>query len=279
MVYDIKGGAISSLLLPLVNKIETGRIHSIFTRGINIQFDDSHLFLSETQQPLSAFGINISKERLDHVIKSVRVGDLVVKKQHALVLYSECDVIAIHYTDLTGIDLSFPTISCQKETISQTLLYRYLQEKKLEKQIGLKMDDELLEKLDQLSYMPKLDKTSKLAIIDYFLGRGLGLTPSGDDLLMGFTMAVISFHLNQEWLDSLAYKVAENKTTYISTAYFHSLLHDHLSENFVDLVKLLDADNTQEIEVVIDEIQQYGHTSGNDTLYGFWLGLNMVSKS
>ncbi|GEM03149.1 hypothetical protein HMI01_01370 [Halolactibacillus miurensis] len=279
MVNNIKGGAISSLLLPLIHKIETGRVHSLFKRGINIEFDDTHLFLSAASEPLSAFGINIAPDKLADVKAVVRVGDLVVKKQHALVIYGEAAIIAIHYNDLSVMDLSFPTVICQKKAIQETVLYQMLEQSKLTEQIGLELNDTAVEHIEQLINLPKQNKQTQLALIDYFLGRGLGLTPSGDDLLMGYTMAVMAFQVSQDWLDCLAYKVSENKTTYISIAYFHALLHDHLSENFVALVKLLDTNNREVIETVIKEIQQYGHTSGYDTLYGFWLGLTMVSKS
>ncbi len=279
MVNTIKGGVISSLLPPLIHKIETGRVHSLFKRGINIEFDDTHLFLSAMSEPLSAFGINIAPDKLAYVKSIVRVSDLVVKKQHALVIYGESDIIAIHYDDLSVVDLSFPTISCKQQAVTETVLYQVLEKSKLTEQIGLVIDDTAAEQIERLIHLPKQDKQKQLALIDYFLGRGLGLTPSGDDLLMGYTMAVMAFQVSQDWLDCLAYKVSENKTTYISTAYFHALIHDHLSENFVALVKLLDIKKQATVETAIKKIQQYGHTSGYDTLYGFWLGLTMVSKS
>ncbi|GEN55602.1 hypothetical protein GCM10012290_00730 [Halolactibacillus alkaliphilus] len=279
MVNNIKGGVISSLLLPLIHKIEIGQVHSLFKRGINIEFDDTHLFLSATTKPLSAFGINIAPNKLEDIKRYVKVGDLVVKKQHALVIYSESDIVAIHYDDLSVLDLSFPVVTCQKNAIQETMLYRVLEQSNLTEHIGLVMDDTTVEKIKQLTHLPKKDKHAQHALIDYFLGRGIGLTPSGDDLLMGYTMAVMAFSASSDWLGSLAYKVSENKTTYISIAYFHALLHDHLSENFVALVKLLDENNREMIDRVIKTIQNYGHTSGYDTLYGFWLGLTMVSKS
>lgn len=279
MVKNIKGGAISSLLLPLIQKIETGQVHSLFNQGINIEFDDTHVFLSSMNNPLSAFGINISSDMLDYVKSIVALGNLVVKKQHALVIYGESDIIAIHYNNLRVMDLSFPSVNCKKSEVIDTCLYKLLNKSKLIEHIGLYIDAEMVKKTEQLIHLPKRDKEKPMALIEYFLGRGLGLTPSGDDLLMGYTMALMVFSVNQNWLDCLAYQVSENKTTYISTAYFHALLHDHLSENFIKLIKMLDVTDTGTIETVLEKIKQYGHTSGYDTLYGFWIGLTMVSKS
>jgi len=55
-------------------------------------------------------------------------------------------------------------------------------------------------------------------------------------------------------------------------------LQGYASEYFIRLAKLMDDAETSAIEKNIAELQSYGHTSGSDTLFGFFLGLKFLSR-
>ena len=115
-------------------------------------------------------------------------------------------------------------------------------------------------------------------IISFFSGRGKGLTPSGDDILIGFTLALMTFYKYDNWISALEEGITKNPTTMISAAYLRALLEGYTSEDFIQLVKLIDEEHIDVIEETIKKVQSFGHTSGNDTLFGFSIGLRFLTS-
>ena len=73
-------------------------------------------------------------------------------------------------------------------------------------------------------------------------------------------------------------EVTGDRTTIISVAYLHALLQGYASEFLIQLIKLLDHVEPGGIEKTITKTQSFGHTSGNDTLFGFFLGLKFLTN-
>ena len=115
-------------------------------------------------------------------------------------------------------------------------------------------------------------------IIRLLIGRGIGLTPSGDDILIGYTFARVLFQKKEEWQSKLADTLQKVKTTAISEAYFNALLHGSINENFLHLARLFAEKDREKINDELQNLKRFGHTSGTDTLYGFTLGLQYVQR-
>lgn len=271
--YD---GVKSNLLSFCLNNHSTGKVLSKFNKGLNVKFDEHLIYVGGIGTPLSAFGMNIEKEKLEHILNSVKMDDIVINKGGKLIFYSICGVIETDFENLEEVNLKLPNIGCSINGITDTGLYKYLESIELNKYIGITTDEKTDKYIDLLLQSDKTDFNMNSRIIEFFIGRGKGLTPSGDDLIIGFTLALRAFGKFDVWLKALEAEVTEDKTTIISVAYLRALLKGYASEHFVRVVKLLDSSDIDEIENTIKEVRSFGHTSGNDTLFGFLSGLKFL---
>ena len=108
------------------------------------------------------------------------------------------------------------------------------------------------------------------------IGRGAGLTPSGDDVLLGFTMIRRAFDAEDYFGKLLKEGTYESNTTAISMAYYESLFAGYINSLFVGLISSIEIENINIIQSIIELGTRYGNTSGYDTLFGVFLGLQSL---
>lgn len=268
-----------SNLVPLyLKEFSVGKVHSKFNNGLNVHIADYLIFIGRSGTPLSAFGLKIADEKLQQLLNCVSVGDLVVSKQSKFIFYSDSGVITICYEELAEIDVRLPRVTCSVKAIPDSLLYQSLAVIEFEQFIGLELNEKTVKYVELLVHADKEKWYVNSKIINFFTGRGQGLTPSGDDILLGFTLALMLFGQFNAWKKALAMEVTDDKTTLIGVAYLRALLAGYASEQFIRLVKLMDSTERHAIAAAIDEARSFGHTSGNDTLFGFFLGLQYLIK-
>lgn len=274
---------VQSNLVPLYLKNKRlGKVHSKFQNGLNIQFDDKLIYISHTESPLSAYGINIDKNKLQEIIKMVDIKDIVVFKEGKFIFYSAYKNITLNLENIELIDLRIPKIQISKKEIKNTNLYNILKEYDFEKNIGLNLDDRNNYYIDLLVESDKKNLNLNQEIIKFFSGRGKGLTPSGDDILIGFTTALLSFteeNIYHEWIKDIILLINKKVTTEISVAYIRSLIEGYLNYNFIELIYSINFKENKYVYEVIEKIKNFGHTSGSDTLFGFFLGLKFLSNN
>jgi len=118
------------------------------------------------------------------------------------------------------------------------------------------------------------DRGSAVAAGLSLLGLGPGLTPSGDDALVGFLGAwrwlsprALDDDIRSAMLGALVDR-APSGTTPVSAEFFHHLLHDRVSEPLVQLFEALIAGPRHDIQRAADRIAAWGASSGLDTLAG-----------
>lgn len=111
----------------------------------------------------------------------------------------------------------------------------------------------------------------------YWMGRGPGLTPSGDDVLVGmiaalrFSGAIDSSSLAP--LRELVETAPSRLTTEISAEYLHYACRGMVNGMVRDLLVALDRSNTVGVLNAVDQLSRYGHTSGFDCVLGVLIGL------
>jgi hypothetical protein len=116
----------------------------------------------------------------------------------------------------------------------------------------------------------------------HWLGRGPGLTPSGDDILVGmvaalrFMGAVDSSGLAP--LRQLIQWTAGRLTTDISVEYLHYACRGMVTAMVRDLLVALDRSDTVAALDAVDRLRRYGHTSGMDCVLGVVTALLHVSR-
>jgi len=276
-------GMKSNLLLHTCGDRKTvGRVHSVFARGFNVEmstFPTQLLYVGGDDAPLSAFGLALPVARLRELLAGVRVGDLVVLKAQRLFIYGHDGVMSIDLAELPTIDLRVPAVACGIDAIAASEVFRQLGALGLAQSTGLGCCDANREHLALLCEADKDDFATNRRLVAYFAGRGQGLTPSGDDLLLGFTFALMLFGRHANWNRAVAAGVTPKTTTAISVAYVQAMLMGYVAEHLVALAARMDGGDAEAVRQCIDAVAQFGHTSGVDTLFGFFLGLRFLSRS
>jgi len=109
-----------------------------------------------------------------------------------------------------------------------------------------------------------LDAAEKLA------GLGSGLTPSGDDFIVGALHAL--YVLRPADAAALAAAIAARaapRTTRLSAAWLHAAARGEAGSLWHGLIDALTVSDVATIEAGVSEVLQVGHTSGADALAGF----------
>ncbi len=237
-------------------------VHSVFSNGINIQAGDRPIFIGIQDGP-SALQIDalyvpvITKAKVNSKVKYQE--KQLIFKDLGLVLdlryskikrYEFCDkIIPSHMTDKLVrmiIDYDFKTgLDMNTETLIQFLISEF----------GYKQE----------SY------------VNYLFGRGKGLTPSGDDFLLG----MIAYHHVKPYLEPTFFKTIEKKmsqnlTTDVSVNYLRDALEGYFVRDLINLFNALqDGGN---LVARVYTITNFGHSSGKDTLSGIVMGILMEEE-
>ena len=103
--------------------------------------------------------------------------------------------------------------------------------------------------------------------VTYLAGLGSGLTPSGDDYLLG-VMASLWLTKNTHFLDEIA-RLSSQKTTSLSAAYLMAASKGDFAECWHDLAQAVLYQDPKVLRDSISEFIQIGASSGRDALVGF----------
>jgi hypothetical protein len=134
-----------------------------------------------------------------------------------------------------------------------------------------------------LNSTAKGDEQGFLRSWENLIGLGPGLTPSADDMLVGF-MASQKMLSTPFWekielsgVKSLMKKTAKDKTTPIAAAILCHALDGHFSEMLYHVFENLADDDPYRVGCpAINNFFRWGHSSGTDTLVGVVLGLSTL---
>ncbi len=118
-------------------------------------------------------------------------------------------------------------------------------------------------------------------IVKKIIGLGAGLTPSGDDFLCGFLLALslkpLLFKEFTGFLQNYLQTDFTEQTSLISSYFLSYALKNIYAENLCHIQKAILNDNPHAISQHIKHSAQMGHTSGADTLLGLYTGLSAIA--
>lgn len=118
------------------------------------------------------------------------------------------------------------------------------------------------------------DPATVAAAASRLAGLGPGLTPSGDDLLVGALIAAALVHPRRAAaVGGEVLKAAGGRTTRISLAYLEAASRGEASEAWHGLARALDGGSDDAIAEAATRAMATGETSGADMLTGFLLAL------
>ncbi|CHD23202.1 Protein of uncharacterised function (DUF1116) [Salmonella enterica subsp. enterica serovar Typhi] len=110
-----------------------------------------------------------------------------------------------------------------------------------------------------------------------WLGKGPGLTPSHEDTLTGMLLAAWYFGAIDERAGRNFFAQSgslDRATTLVSVSYLRYAAMGYFASPLLHFIHALRRD--ARTETAIDGLLALGHTSGADTLLGFWLGQQIV---
>ncbi|MBI5934407.1 MAG: DUF2877 domain-containing protein [Chloroflexi bacterium] len=125
----------------------------------------------------------------------------------------------------------------------------------------------------------RFDSTAASSL-NALIGLGSGLTPSGDDLLVGYLAglwcAVLDKSERVQFASDLGKEVIRlsGQTTDISRAYLYHAARGQVSSRLADLAEAIcRGENLNRLLAIIESAMQVGHTSGMDAVTGLLVGL------
>ena len=111
-----------------------------------------------------------------------------------------------------------------------------------------------------------------------FAGLGSGLTPAGDDFVLGTMLCAWLAHPNPtEYCDSVA-EVSWPKTTMLSGAFLRSASAGEFGAPWHCLLDALRDESDERVEAATRQVLAFGHSSGADALAGFLFVGRRVAK-
>lgn len=263
---------ISGFALALLKKYPYGSVHSVFRSSINIELAGNLVHINVTTQPLCSFGMAVSEAVLTALLTNCRAGDIVVCGAEIITVYAS-SICTIPLGVCTAVDLSLPKSHPPAAEIKNSRLFDSLCKFPFEAECGLVKADRTAQ---FIALLAQNDTRHFDAAATYFLGRGKGLTPAGDDFLWGYSLARIWLGKESGWItvyDGLDWQ----RTTAVSHAYYRALRAGFINEDWLLLCKQgFDKDINRAAEAALAQILKTGHTSGVDTLFGFVTGIYSI---
>lgn len=262
---------ISSYIYPVDKFGQIGRVHSIFAHSLNIQVGLRLINISCFDNYLSCFGINISEKNLKSVIQSVTENNIVKFLDNNIVFYTQDGIKRIDVKNFNIVELKIKPLNYFPEKgLKKTL--EVLNNCKVDQRIGIP-NNTLLKKFSD--EMITLKNFNAEQIVTWLLGRGKGLTPSGDDILCGYIFVLLLVDKANTYLSSLVKQIRNNLklTTDVSKAYLICATQGYVNSKVYQLYKSFKNHNFKDIDSELNSILEIGHTSGKDLSYGIKLGI------
>lgn len=261
-------------ILEMLNK--ENRVHSIFKNGINIEGSSGLVFIGTDINGKLPFGIHLNQTNIELLVNIDR--DTILEFNKEL----ETLVTTNYVIELNKAEIYSCKLPRDKKDISHiglSSLLNYIREMNIFTGLDMTIEDMLLDN-EGLIYRLKTSVISRdeeyiNGVLKSIIGRGKGLTPSGDDLLIGLLwINEISGILSKEFLNRLKQLIFQGGlTTDVSINYYKSAFKGDYSSSLIDLCYSIIEFNEEEIRINLENIIQYGHTSGADLLSGIALGL------
>lgn len=279
-----------SYLVPLLlYKNEVGYVHSRFANGFNIKIGDSLVFIGNNKNGFLPFGIHLREEDTLNAVSFVSNGDPVTWNSRTNSIELPRVTISIE----KGKSFKNELTTLKNKTIFKDSFERFcLQLNEIEDRTGLDISfKEFLNKylaageqnwLGAEAYLIMLievamssDEGLMEKVLRYFLGRGQGLTPSGDDMIVGLlAFDAVSPSLSTAFYEKVSELIeGESITTDVAREYLRYALKKEYSSTVSEMVNALADGNASNFEEVFYDLIGVGHSSGLDTILGILIGM------
>ncbi|MGM0216574.1 hypothetical protein IGI42_004170 [Enterococcus sp. AZ109] len=247
------------------------RIHSKFAHSFNIQDETrQHLaVIASDQMGYVPNGIYLHPADFEKIAEEIQIDDLLLI-QGLSVKFPKSQLLLIAHTYQ----------SFQNELtagLRDSIWDTYVTEiKKIKKETGYQepladvftKQNDFVHSIDQLC---SEEFPWQRRGLQFLIGRGPGLTPSGDDMIIGHLAArLLLGNRNQKLESYLRNKMiaVNDLTTDVSKHYLLCSIEQRFNQSILQLIDALSCSSSQ-ISEKIQQVLTTGHTSGADFLVGF----------
>jgi Protein of unknown function (DUF2877) len=266
----------------------SGKVHSVFDRACNIGLETGALLtLVSSEKTNVPNGLRIKTPARFAFPDFVRVGEPAACRGGTVrftqsVLSIDLRTAACWHIDLSGLRID---LHQQDQAAAWTVAWQTLRQDQRGDTIPA-IIEAVARAEGAFGTVPALlDATGALqaeeacAAIEPLIGLGLGLTPAGDDFLVGYLAGLWSTAGSDTarlrflasvgaWLSQAA-----SQTNVISRAHIQSAVRGHASEPIARLAERLDqADTIDGVRAGTQAALQVGHSSGTDGVAGLLFG-------
>ncbi len=264
---------------------KSGKVHSIYKNVVNLFIDEQIFSIHNSKIPMTPLSIIIDDE-LDmkpgdvvlFVKRGFKIGNELVEYEKAklwnpciekLIDFQQCragleavKASLIEYKGNTGYADSAIEPMGEKDDFLTAILRKRVWE--LKKNFSK-------ESLENMNVWEPFFKEN--------IGAGIGLTPSGDDFIIGLLFA-IKCSGNNEIFEKLVETIVKNieRTNDISGAFLKCACKGEFGEKLHDLLSAI-ADSKKSLKYEVENIASTGHSSGVDTLNGIIIGWELLIEN
>lgn len=242
------------------------RLHSIFERGINLVAGHEELVFLTTASECAPWSVNVSGAFPPHL------GGC--EGQEPIAFVNPEDSLVLPHADIT-IDLRTAKVWSREPIVPLAAaeeIRRALDQSGLPRfppgltEYGLGEAE-----LTNPSVVPLKGDSYVRELTNKVIGLGRGLTPAGDDLLVGMLGTLA---LTRRILFSLE---IEGRTTLISKTQLGHAMRGEVPESLYDVIHALGCADAS-ISPAVRRLLSFGHTSGRDMLAGVRLGFEQLLR-
>ncbi|WP_429087323.1 DUF2877 domain-containing protein [Brassicibacter mesophilus] len=271
-------------VITLTSKIS---IHSVFNNSFNFKLGKAIVNVSHNKNILPPYGIVLDNRDFEILKKQINSESLQFN-------VSDKSIIVNHIELLFGNETKKydSTMRKAKNKIYSSKI-RKLTQKVLGygKQNGFSIENDIMfdiiQNIDNNSYNYLYDKNAsefflKLELLanfilygenqetlEYFLGRGMGLTPSGDDFLVGILSVFSSYGVFQQSIWEIRDLILKNKGIYTNDISEQFLILSTEGKFSMSVISLLNTLSDEEFDdEIVDNVLNYGQSSGVDIILG-----------
>lgn len=250
-----------------------GKVAEIFHHSLNVEFGEHYLHIGGGELGLTAFGISLPMSEVLEIITDNDINNMVMYRDGQLIFYGNTKTVKYNLIDFLELDLKIVPQKVNYQSLF--LLYKTLNQMNISQNIGININ--YIEEIEPL--MNNFSQSSSNQLVKKLHGYGRGLTPSGDDMLVGMLMIFTSVKGQELAVSKLKNSLVSSnisRTTNVSENYINSALDGYISEDLKLLSNNLNCNNSIEFRSFINKILLMGHTSGHDTMMGIYLALMMI---
>lgn len=271
---EVKAKQVSSEFLNM-SKEEDYPVHSCFEHGFNLAAEGRLCFIGNKHDELLPYGILLKKEDVKKIRDVVSQGEtLFCMDQERQRLVSSG--LVIDFSGAQVFSSRYQKDHRMRPQMSLDRIFGFIKDEKTG--FGDTIGQIVSGKCGNIEVIRNCfrsrDKEVICHILKKWVGYGPGLTPSGDDFLLGILFADEMFSFLGDSFKAELVKLADSRyTTDVSVNQYFCALQHLFSKSFLEFANAWKERQVNQMAESLKRILLFGHTSGRDIAAGLWTGI------